>query len=183
MSAMWSRIRESRAGIVATVAVIAAVLLVPFGYTVHVRNETIRLENTLIHNHLYSLNQLVRTAQESAQFESDAINRIIEARDKTASGDVEGANLAINAVAEQYPEMKSVTLFANVQSETSLVENQLNAARTANNVDVREYRNYVRQWPHSMILSWQGYEEKPYQLFQATGGAKDYSPSSVWGDK
>lgn len=31
MSAMWSRIRESRAGIVATVAVIAAVLLVPFG--------------------------------------------------------------------------------------------------------------------------------------------------------
>lgn len=45
MSAMWSRIRESRAGIVATVAVIAAVLLVPFGYTVHVRNETIRLEN------------------------------------------------------------------------------------------------------------------------------------------
>lgn len=33
MSAMWSRIRESRAGIAATVAVIAAVLLVPFGYT------------------------------------------------------------------------------------------------------------------------------------------------------
>lgn len=193
MNAMWSRIRESRAGIVATVAVIAAVLLVPFGYTVHVRNETIRLENrveagasqvdTVIQKRLDSLNQLVRTAQESAQFESDAINRIIEARDKTASGDMEGANLAINAVAEQYPEMKSVTLFANVQSETSLVENQLNAARTANNVDVREYRNYVRQWPHSMVLYWQGYEEKPYQLFQATDGAKDYSPSSVWGDK
>lgn len=34
MSAMWSRIRESRAGIVATVAVIAAVLLVPFGMPV-----------------------------------------------------------------------------------------------------------------------------------------------------
>lgn len=193
MSAMWSRIKESRAGIVATVAVIAAVLLVPFGYTVHVRNEAIRLENrveagasqvdTVIQKRLDSLSQLVRTAQESAQFESDAINRIIEARDKTASGDVEGANLAINAVAEQYPEMKSVSLFANVQSETSLVENQLNAARTANNVDVREYRNYVRQWPHSMVLSWQGYEEKPYQLFQAADGAKDYSPSSVWGDK
>lgn len=97
-----------------------------FLYGAHVQNNAIHLENqveasesqiqAVLQKRVDSLSQLIQTAQEGSQFEKDALNQIIEARSKTAAGDVAGANLAINAVAEKYPELKSVALFSNVQT-------------------------------------------------------------------
>ena len=125
-----------------------------------------------------SLSQLIQTAQEGSQFEKDALNQIIEARSKTAAGDVAGANLAINAVAEKYPELKSVALFSNVQTQSTLVENQLNAARNANTNDIRQYKNYVKSWPHNSILDSKGYEVKNYEPFKANSSATGYDPTT-----
>lgn len=159
-----------------------------FLYGAHVQNNAIHLENqveasesqiqAVLQKRVDSLSQLIQTAQEGSQFEQDALNKIIEARSKTAAGDVAGANLAINAVAEKYPELKSVALFSNVQTQSTLVENQLNAARNANTNDIRQYKNYVKSWPHNSILDSKGYEVKNYEPFKANSSATGYDPTT-----
>ena len=82
---------------------------------------------------------LVDAVQAYQEYEGNTLKEVVAARASVQSGNIEEAQLAINAVAEAYPELK-----AN--------ENNYNE-------QVRSYNKMIRSFPSNIILSMLGYEK------------------------
>lgn len=102
---------------------------------------------------------LVDTVQEYAKHESNTLEKVTEARTQASTGDIENAQLALNAVAEQYPELKANENYKQLMTELSLTENTIAEYRNNYNIQVRSYNKFVRSFPNSMILNILGYEK------------------------
>ena len=116
---------------------------------------------------------LVDTLQSYNDYESGTLKEIVEARQQASKGDIKGAQTVINAVAEQYPELKSSENYKQFMTELSLTENQISQYRNSYNKQVKEYNKTVRSFPTNMILNIMGYTpiEVDYLEFEAPSDA------------
>ena len=102
---------------------------------------------------------LVDTVKAYAEHESSTLAAVVEARNDAANGNVEEAQVAIEAVAEAYPELKANENYNQLMSELALTEYIIAQSRNNYNTQVKEYNKFVRSFPASMILNMMGYEK------------------------
>ncbi len=98
-------------------------------------------------------NNLVDAVQSATTFEKETQTKIAEARSQGNSGKIDQAMLTIQAVAEAYPQIKSIDLYKQTMTEFSITENRLAGYREQYNNDVRDYNSYVQSFPASMFLA------------------------------
>ena len=108
-------------------------------------------------------NNLVDAVENAKEFEKSTQVQIAEARSQAARGNVNEAMLAIAAVAEAYPEIKSIALYDKTMTEFSVTENRLAGYREQYNNDVRSYNRKVRSFPTNLILAIMGYEKQDFK--------------------
>ena len=66
------------------------------------------------------------------------------------------------AVAESYPELKASNNFANLQTELSNIEEQLQLARRYYNGVVREYNSSIQTFPNNLVANFLQYKPEPF---------------------
>jgi len=108
-------------------------------------------------------NNLVDAIQSYNQFEQSTLTQITTARSQANSGNVDQAQLTIQAVVEAYPQLKSQDNYKQAMLEFSITENRIASYRQQYNTDVKSYNQYVRTFPASFILAIMGYHSKNYQ--------------------
>lgn len=86
---------------------------------------------------LISFYNLVDAVKSYQNYEGDTLTKITQARTAAASGKVEQAQVALNAVAEQYPELKANENYKQLMTELALTENQIAQYRNNYNQQVR----------------------------------------------
>lgn len=148
----------------------------------------------LARNHAYNLEEQVNVAQSNIDVQqkrrADLIPNLVEcvkSYDKheyeTLTAIVNGramnektideVQMAIAAVAEAYPELQSSANYRELMNELSITENLIANYRSNYNAQVRGYKNYVRRFPYTFLLSIVGYDKLDYNYleFEATEDA------------
>lgn len=121
---------------------------------------------------------LIDTAKSYNIYEGETMTKIIEARSKATSGNVDEAKLMINAVAEQYPNLKSQDNYKTVMNELSVTENLIADSRTSYNNRVKDYNRFIRRFPTNIFLNMFGYEKQDFKYLEYTG--LEDSPKDLW---
>lgn len=93
--------------------------------------------------------------------EAEVIVQMSKARNISDNGDVQ-ASMYVKAVAERYPQLRSVENYDRYMTELAMTENRIASHRKYYNTTVRDYKRYVKSFPSRLFLSWLGYEEKDY---------------------
>jgi LemA protein len=112
---------------------------------------------------------LVDTVKSYNNYEQETMTKIIEARQKATSGNIDEAKLIINAVAEQYPQLKSQENYKYLMTELSTTENLIAEHRMSYNNRVKEYNRYIRRFPTNIILNMFGYEKQNFTYLEFNG--------------
>lgn len=109
-------------------------------------------------------NNLVDAVQSYDKYEQATLDKIIQARSQANSGNIDGASLAIQAVVEAYPQLKSQANYQQAMTEFSITENRLASYREQYNNDVRSFNSYIQSFPANIMLSMVGKDktQKPY---------------------
>lgn len=102
---------------------------------------------------------LVDTVESYNKYEQNTMTKITEARTKANNGNVEEAEILINAVAEQYPELKSNENYKTLMTELAVTENLIAEHRNNYNIQVKQYNKHIKTFPNSIILNMMGYEK------------------------
>ena len=97
---------------------------------------------------------LVDAVESYNKYEQETMSKIIDARTKANNGNIEEAKVLINAVAEQYPELKS-----NENYKTLMTENLIAEHRNNYNIQVKQYNKHIKAFPNNVILNIMGYEK------------------------
>ena len=136
---------------------------------------------------------LVSVVKGAANFEQETLTKVIEARAKATSVNINAGDLtpdklaqfqqaqgqlggALNkllVVAEAYPTLKANQNFLDLQAQLEGTENRITVARNDFNTAVQSYNSAIRQFPNNIYSGWFGYKDKPY--FQAEAGS-DQAP-------
>jgi LemA protein len=122
---------------------------------------------------------LVETAKQSMKFESETLEKIVQARtagmnartvEEKASADAQ-ATAALGgffAVAEAYPDLKSNTTLVELQSQLKDTENQIAYARQSYNDAVTNLNTLTEQFPTGMFSGMAGARKREfYQVEEA----------------
>lgn len=167
-------------GVVGTIAVAA---LAGFGMVVSTSNGAVRLEsqvdtakaniNKEQNRRVTLFNNMVDAVESYNKYEGDTLNKITKARTEAKSGDVEKAKVALSAVVEKYPDLKSQKNYAQTLTEFSSTENRLADYTEAYNNDVRSYNNYTRTFPRAWFLSMSGHVVQTYKQSEMTVNPSD----------
>lgn len=144
----------------------------------------------LARNHAYNLEEQINVAQSNIEVqqkrradlipnlvecvkaydrhEYETLMAVVNARtmDEKTVTDVQ---LAIAAVAEAYPELQSSANYRELMNELSITENLIANYRSNYNTQVRRYKNYVRRFPYSFLLSVTGYDVLTYSYLEFEG--------------
>ena len=165
------------------IGIIIAIILMIVGMFVGTKNTAINLEEQ-IKESKSSINiqekrredliyNLVDTVESYNKYEQDTMTRIIEARTQASNGNVEEAEILINAVAEQYPELKSNENYKTLMTELAVTENLIAEHRNNYNIQVKNYNKYIKAFPNNIILNIMGYEkmESTYLEYEASEDA------------
>lgn len=175
-----------------TLTVIAIFVLIPFFMTVGYKNTAISQEeriyedqsniSTIVQKRVDMLSQLVNAVNDSKDFENETLVKLTEARSLAQEGKVQESNLTLAAVAEAYPDIKTVDLYKDVMTSTTTVENQLNGARVALNKDIKSYNILNRKFPSSFFLDISGYEKVDFKMFESNETANNFNPAedNLW---
>lgn len=138
---------------------------------------------------LYS--SVVNTIKGSAEFEQETLTKVIEARSKATSVQVDPSNLTPEAieqfqaaqgemssafsrlmlVVERYPELQTTAAFRDFQVQIEGTENRINKARNDFNTVVQDYNTYIKQFPTNLLAGIFGFKEKGY--FKAAAGSEN----------
>lgn len=116
---------------------------------------------------------LVETVKGYAGHEKETLAKVTEMRTRAMNaGTVEehaaaenmltGALKSLFAVAENYPDLKANTNFAELQRELSDTENKIQAARRFYNSVVQELQNALEQFPSNIIGSSFGFKSRDF---------------------
>lgn len=135
---------------------------------------------------------LVNTVQGAADFESETLQDVIEARSRAtgvnidandlndpeafqqfqeAQGQLSGALSRLLVTVERYPELKANQNFRDLQAQLEGTENRISTERMRFNEAAQAFNTKIRRFPTSLIASVIGFEQKEY--FQADQGAEE----------
>ena len=95
----------------------------------------------------------------------------LQDQDECSSQVTETNDLIIKVVNENYPELRSATLYQNVQTEMINTENKIAAERGIYNDKVGGYNARIHKFPTSVVAATFGFEDKPFLGTRTTGGS------------
>jgi LemA protein len=133
---------------------------------------------------------LVATVKGAADFEKSTLEAVIKARASAtqiridpdnltpeklqqfqqAQGQVSSALGRLLAVAENYPQLKSVGNFSELQAQLEGTENRITEARRQFNEAAQSYNTTRSKFPRNLLAGMLGFPVKPY--FQADAGSE-----------
>jgi LemA protein len=133
---------------------------------------------------------LVSTVKGAADFEQSTLTAVIEARSKATSiridpnnmtpeklqeyqaaqAQVGGALSRLLAVAENYPQLRAVESFNQLQAQLEGTENRINESRRQFNEAAQAYNSSRLKFPRVLVASLLGFKERPY--FEADKGSE-----------
>lgn len=133
---------------------------------------------------------LENTVKSYSKFEQETLTKVIEARSKATSvnidptnmteadlakfqaaqGELSGALSRLMVVVEKYPDLKADQQYLNFQREYTAIENSIRTETVYFNEAVQEYNQAVRQVPGNIIANFTNFKEKP--KFKADAGAE-----------
>ncbi|SIO36390.1 LemA family protein [Chitinophaga niabensis] len=136
------------------------------------------------------IDNLVNTVKGSAKFEQETLTKVIEARSKASSvqinandltpekvqqfqaaqGELTGALSRLLVTVEKYPELRTTEQFQTLMAQIEGTENRISVARNDFNGAVNEFNSSVRTFPNNIIAGLGGFKAKGY--FQADKGAE-----------
>lgn len=139
---------------------------------------------------------LVATVKGYAKHESEVFTQIAEARSKAggvmnisdevlnnpesfkrfqkAQGELGSALQRLLVVTENYPQLKADANFLALQDQLEGTENRITVERKRYNEVVKDYNEFIRQFPRSIIANMNGFRVREY--FTAAEGA-DVAPT------
>ncbi len=151
-------------------------------------NKKNQVENTFSSIDVYLKNRfdlipnLVSVAKEAASRETSFIEKAISLRNQASNPDLsmedkvhldnEASQIFTRffALSESYPQMTSIGLFKEIQSNLAEIEDRISAARRAFNSAVTQYNNGLEMFPSSIFAGIMGLQHKEW--FEATEGEK-----------
>jgi LemA protein len=124
---------------------------------------------------------LVNTVKGAANFEQETLTKVIEARAKATSVNINADNLTpeklaefqqaqaqlsgslsrLLVVAEQYPELKATQNFTQLQGQLESIENNIKNSRKVFNEEINLYNTKVRSFPMNLLAGMFGFHAKP----------------------
>jgi LemA protein len=133
---------------------------------------------------------LVSTVKGAANFEQETLTKVIEARSKATSVNVNAENLTpenmqrfqqaqgelggalsrLLVVAEQYPTLQATQNFRDLQTQLEGTENRIKVSRNDFNSSVQSYNSTIRRFPNNLFAGMFGFSKK--QGFTADPGAE-----------
>ena len=130
-----------------------------------------------INNRAISLEEQISGAE--AQI-SETMLAITEARAAAQAGNADEAMTVLNAVSEQYPELKANENYQQLMTELAMTENSIAQYRNNYNEQVKAYNKFVRQFPNNIILGIMGYA--PVETQYTDYDAPEDAPSDLFGE-
>lgn len=106
---------------------------------------------------------LVDCVKEYDKHEYETLMAVVEARGTSSDSSVQEIQTMINAVAEQYPDLKSNENYKELMNELSTTENKIAQVRSNYNEWVTKYNSHTKKFPNKQILNLLGYEVTEYQ--------------------
>lgn len=144
------------------------------------------------------VDNLVNTVKGSANFEQETLTKVIEARSKASSvqinagdltpekiaqfqqaqGELSGALSRLLVTVEKYPELRTTEQFQTLMAQLEGTENRIAVARNDFNATVNDFNSMVRRFPNNIIGGMFGFAPKGY--FKAAEGS-DKAPKVDFG--
>jgi LemA protein len=132
---------------------------------------------------------LVSTVKGYAAYEQETMTKVIEARAKATSvnidpskltpetfarfeqaqGELSSALSRLMVVVEKYPNLKANQNFLDLQAQLEGTENRIATERRKFNLVTKDYNVYIRRFPAKIFANIYGFDQKPY--FEAKEGA------------
>ena len=167
-----------------TAIIIIAVVVLLVLWVISIQNKLVKSDE-LCKNALKQINvqqvsrydaikALVKLTREYASYESETLQKVIEARRITTSAaptvaEINANEAALNsalsrliAVAEQYPELKANTSYQETMQSIKGYEENVRLSRMTFNDTVTRYNNEVRVFPASLVASLLGFPQREY---------------------
>ena len=155
------------------IGITLAIMLITVGIVSSARNRAISLEEsvkTSLSNiskeeqrRVDLFNNIVDAVKSYNKFEESTLAKITEARAQANSGKIENAQLTIQSIVENYPQLKSQENYKTAQLEFSITENRLASYREQYNNEIKEYNKNVRSFPTNVWLGLSGYETQIFE--------------------
>lgn len=135
------------------------------------------------------VDNLVNTVKGSAKFEQETLTKVIEARSKASSvqinagdltpekiaqfqqaqGELSGALSRLLVTVEKYPELRTTEQFQTLMAQLEGTENRIAVSRNDFNAAVNDFNSSVRTFPNNLIAGIAGFSAKGY--FKAAEGS------------
>jgi len=133
---------------------------------------------------------LERTVKSYANFEKETLTKVVEARAKATSinidptnmteqdlakfqaaqGELSGSLSRLMAVVESYPNLKADQQYINFQREYIAIENSIRTETVYYNDAAQDYNTSIKTFPNNILANFTNFKEKPY--FKAEAGAE-----------
>ena len=186
-------------GCIVLIVIVALIAIVGF-WAVGVRNSFVEQEQnvnakwsnveTVYQKRANLIPNLERTVKSYAKFEQETLKKVVEARSKATSinidptnmteadmakfqaaqGELSGALSRLMAVVESYPNLKADQQYINFQREYTAIENSIRSETVYYNDAAKEYNTNIKTFPNNVIANFSNFKEKPY--FKAEAGAE-----------
>lgn len=182
-------------------AVIIVIALVIYGSIKNTYNKMVQMEQNVeaqwsnVEN-VYQrradlIPNLVNTVKGYAEHEQETFQKVIEARSKATSTNINAENLSpeklqqfqqnqsalssalsrLMVVVERYPNLKANQNFRDLQAQLEGTENRISVERRKFNEAARSYNTYINQFPQKIYSNIFDFDEKAY--FEAQEGAEE----------
>lgn len=155
---------------------LCAIVFATFLYSKSIENKAIVLEESIAESksainkeeqrRVDLFTNLVDAIQDYNNYESNTLEKIVDARKTAESGDVQKASEKLSVVVEKYPDLKSQKNYQTTMKEFSITENRIADYRDNYNDFVKQYKRYIRKFPVKQFLSMSGYDTQSYNYLE-----------------
>ena len=165
---------NSNVAVIVTFAIIIAVIAFFIGSYNHLQSmdENVDSSWAQVENQLqrrYDLiPNLAAVVKSYSEYEAQTLTDIVAMR---TSGTDEAYTTYVNALTENYPELKADTEYQSLMTELAGTENRIAVARRDYNNAVQTLNGAIRRFPGSLIASMSGVEKREY--FEVSTAAQE----------